>query len=118
MGWLLSDRLTIPANSSQRILVFIETHKTNAGAIASAADFEGLTASQAAEFLPSLTPSDFAEVVNYETPSITPIDSTEVVNDRAVSDSSGAFGFIGLTTMFGLLSVFRRKKVTEGLKFN
>ena len=87
--------LTIPAGETQRILVFIEAHMSNAGAEAAAADFESLTAAKNAGALEGLTTDQLKEVVNYKyvAPS---------------SSDSGAFGLSALFALFGIPALLRR----------
>lgn len=87
--------LTIPAGETQRILVFVEAHLTNAGAEAAAADFESYTAAKNAGALEGLTTEQLKEVVNYKY--VAP-----------PSSDSGAFGLSALFAMFGIPALLRR----------
>ncbi len=87
--------LTIPAGETQRILVFVEAHLTNAGAEAAAADFESYTAAKNAGMLEGLTTVQLKEVVNYKY--VAP-----------PSSDSGAFGLSALFAMFGIPALLRR----------
>lgn len=57
--------LTIPAGETQRVLVFIEAHSTNAGAVGVVADFQSLAAAYNAGLLTGMNNTQIDEIVNY-----------------------------------------------------
>ena len=101
--------LTIPAGETQRILVFIEAHKTNAGAEAAGADFETMAAARKAGALSGLTEDELKEVVNYEYAAPAPASSDDDDGFLGIG-ASGAPALLALLGIPALLRRFRKGK--------
>lgn len=90
--------VTVPANSTRRVMVFHELGQTAAANAAAATDFESLSALDSAGLLEGLTAEQQAEIVNYGSSSSSSSDTS--------SGGGGAFGWLSL---FAGLLLFRRR---------
>lgn len=95
--WGYRYPLTVPANSTVRIMIFNEMNIASADAVAEAGDFETLAAANAAGLLAGLSSTEQSEIVNY----FVDDDSDTITNyldnckadantDQADADSDGA----------------------------
>lgn len=104
--------VTVPANSTIRIMNLMHMDFTNAQAITEAANFESRAALQEAGYLDGLSTDEINSIVNYfggEAGLVAKAKAKAVAVARNSSSGSGSFGGAALLSLLGLAGLRRRR---------
>jgi hypothetical protein len=103
-------KVTVPADSTRRVMVFHELGRTAKANADAATDFESLTALDSAGLLSGLSRTEQEEIVNYSDSD----SGSSTTNGSSDDGGGGALGLPDLLIGFGLLALFRRRRSGRG----